>query len=324
MLKNLQTRISYYGEATTDRIVNSKHRNLLLALQRSPQSYEMYDVSNEDNVFRGLITPSKLNQDEDQKMLSVDYDTNVKVGTVLHLTQSNTDWLVKYEHVEEMAYFRGEIARCSISLTLSDGSIVKGVKRSPVETTTPVTQKQNVQFEEMNSTVKLIFPLVSEEMFSILDRGKVIRLAEELTNIKKDNPEEGTSLIHYENYKIIARDAMVNGSIIEVYGKEYYEDIVEKIEELPPEKHEDESQRTFPYIKGQEIVNAYDTDLIYTIQNNSGGTWSVSDTKVAKIVSSNGEKCSIDILAGKKSTFYLKYTSIEGEGYILKIAVQSL
>lgn len=322
----MKKRLEYEGESTNDRIHSREYRNFCNALLRSPQSVLFDRIDRKtDNLenkeeqeqiveYRALITQAKVNQDRNQKNISVDFKEGIGIGSICHWVENDSYWLITNRRHEELPYFKGEMDKCTVEIELPSGRIIKGVKRSPVETTTPNSQKKDVEWERMNSSVKLTFSFAGEEMLDFFNRDKIVPVKISLEDIETGDIVEKT-----ENYKVVARDIQNNGRIIEIYGNEYYSDAIDKKEEDFPPIQENEK----PFIKGEQIVYVYDKDLEYFIHNTSGGEWEINDSKIAKITYQNDKKCLIDILSVKKGEFYLKY-NLGSESCIFKIKVESI
>ena len=323
-LSIMKTRINYTGETTNDRIHNSEYRNFCNALSRSPQSLlfdriektiDEEEVEHEEVIqYRALVTQAKVNQDRNQKNIAVDFKEGIGIGSICHWVDNDSYWLITNRRHEELPYFKGEMDKCTVEIELPSGRIIKGVKRSPVETTTPNSQKKDVIWEKMNSSVKLTFSFAGEEMLEFFNRGKIVPI-----KIFLEDVETGDIVEKIENYKVVARDIQNNGRIIEVYGNEYYSDTVDKKEEELPPVQESEN----PYIKGEQTVYVYDTELEYSIYNATGGKWEIDNPKLAKITYQDDKRCQIDILSVKKGEFYLKY-DLGSKSCVMKIKIESI
>jgi hypothetical protein len=102
------------GNLQQERMIKDKRRSLDHAVWNSYQAAEVLKVDAEcRKPVRALINPNKLKPDYDDKIISVGYEFNFAPGTVFEWIGTNTFWLVYLQDLTELAYFRGDIRKCS-------------------------------------------------------------------------------------------------------------------------------------------------------------------------------------------------------------------
>jgi hypothetical protein len=75
--------------------------------------------------------------DYDDKILSVGFEHNFKCGDVFKWIGTNTYWLIYLQDLTELAYFRGDIRKCSYEIAWEDENgkhSTYAAIRGPVET----------------------------------------------------------------------------------------------------------------------------------------------------------------------------------------------
>lgn len=310
---NLAIRLSYLGgKKADDRMALDKLKTLKKALL---YSYQAETVILEDGrEFRCLINPDKLKNDYDNKIISIPYydiclnkekqnlptwqaeeEIGLKVGDVFEWKETGSRWIIYLQYLEESAYFRAEIRKCTGILTLGDKEYPAYI-RGPVETTIRWNQKSDITWNDLNYS-KIAY--IKEDEFT--------REIQRFDIVKVDG----------QNYQVQAvnKDTASDGIMI-LQLKEYFTNTVE--EEI---KEEDIPEPIISEIQGPQIVYPYDIKT-YTI-NDSGGSWSLSNKK-ARISVSNDTSATIEIITGKAGEVDLIYTKLSGEIIIFPIEIKSL
>ena len=102
------------GNRQQERMIKDKRRSFDRAVWYSYQAAEVVrtDAENRKPV-RALINPNKLKQDYDDKIISVGFEYDFKCGDVFEWLGTNTHWLIYLQDLTELAYFRGDIRKCS-------------------------------------------------------------------------------------------------------------------------------------------------------------------------------------------------------------------
>lgn len=166
------------GYRQQERMIFDKRRSLDRALLYSYQGANILKVSaveeEEQNtgftsiyeekpeICRALINPDKNKQDYDDKILSVHYEDNFQAGDVFEWVGTNTYWLIYLQDLTELAYFRGEIRRCSYSIDWIDEEGNKhssyAAVRGPVETKINYIQKHGISVDKPNYSLHILMP----------------------------------------------------------------------------------------------------------------------------------------------------------------------
>ena len=151
------------GNAQQERMIRDKRRSLDHAIWYSYQAAQVVKTDAADRKpVRALINPNKLKQDYDDKIISVGFEYNFEPGTVFEWLGTNTYWLVYLQDLTELAYFRGDIRKCSYEIKYLDDegkthSIYAAV-RGPVETKINFIQKHGISVDTPNHSLNLLMP----------------------------------------------------------------------------------------------------------------------------------------------------------------------
>lgn len=324
-LENLQTRLQYRGgNAQLDRMKSSKVKTLKRALLYSYQSATA--ILNDGREFRCLINKDKTKLYSDDKIISIPFDDiclnekelkgvpigkyktsegtqviGMKPGDIFTWKDTNTDWLVYMQRLEETAYFRAEIRQCNYTLDV-DGKTYKVFTRKKALNEIPWHTSSGVSWNDLDYSLEMY--LTKDDITkSKYKRFDIIKL--------DDRP-----------WEVQAVDAMSVEGIVMVALKEYYSNTIEeKIEEEKAEEATPETKPTSPHITGDTEVYPYDTK-VYTINGITGGAWSL-DSKKATIVDSDDTTAKVEITTGRSGAFELKYIKDEDE-IVLNVAIKSL
>lgn len=151
------------GNAQQERMIRDKRRSLDHATWYSYQAAEVVKLDASDRKpVRALINPNKLKQDYDDKILSVGFEYNFKPGTVFEWLGTDTYWLVYLQDLTELAYFRGDIRKCSYEIKYVDDEGVRhsiyAAVRGPVETKINFIQKHGISVDTPNHSLSLLMP----------------------------------------------------------------------------------------------------------------------------------------------------------------------
>ena len=118
---DMSVRLSQHGGmAQQERMIYDKRRSLDHALLFSYQGANISKVGEEKKVFRALINPNKLKQDYDDKIISVGFEYGLAPGDVFEWLGTKTHWLIYLQDLTELAYFRGDIRKCSYEIAWED------------------------------------------------------------------------------------------------------------------------------------------------------------------------------------------------------------
>ena len=158
------TRLQFHGgNLQQERMIKDKRRSLDRALQYSYQAAQVLRTDAEyRKPVRALINPNKLKQDYDDKIISIGYEYNFKPGDVFEWIGTNTHWLIYLQDLTELAYFRGDIRKCSYEIAWQDedGEHSTYVAlRGPVETKINYIQKHGISVDTPNYSLNMLIPL---------------------------------------------------------------------------------------------------------------------------------------------------------------------
>lgn len=328
-LENLQARLQFKGgKIQLDRMKSAKVKSLKKALLYSYQSATA--ILNDGREFRCLINKDKTKIDLDDKIISIPFEDiclnekeltgvpigkyktsegtqviGMKPGDVFTWKETNTDWIVYLQRLEETAYFRAEIRNCKYSLEI-DGKTYKVFARKKNLGEIPWRTLKEISWNELDYSL---------EMFITKD------------DITK-NKYKRFDIIELDGkpWEVQAVDTISVEGIIMVALKEYYCNSIEKAIETEKEQDKDFNTPDIDsesfYILGDKEVYPYDIKT-YTVNGITGGYWSLNSKK-AKIVSDNtADTVTVEILTGRSGEFELKYIK-EDKELIFNVTIKSL
>ena len=291
------TRIQYAGGVMDNRVDKSKLHSMQMALQNS---YQAEWITLNDNKYRCLINPDKLKEDYDQKVISIEHSAGMKEGDVFYWDRTDTHWLVYLQQHSESSYFRAQIRRCNYEIEVNNHKYWVYL-RGPVETALVWRQKHNIEFNDLNYSL-LIYVTKNEETLDFFKRFQILK-------------------IDGHRWRVAATDIFSQGSIIEVYLEEFFDNSLEdeQIKKEPIIFGEEE-----PYIDGPQFVEPYQTEIKYSLVNNlnATGAFLVSSKKV-KIVNSDNNSCIINVISGKAGEFKIIYREEGKEDLELNVTIES-
>lgn len=280
----MANRIGFHGgQPQQERMIKDKRRSLDKALLYSYQGANVQALGSED-VARALINPNKLKQDYDDKIISIGFEHNFQPGTIFEWKNTGTKWLVYLQDLTELAYFRGDIRKCSYEIELEDGSKTYAAIRGPVETKINYIQKHGISVDNPNYSLNILLPK-NETTLAYFKRYSKFYL------------KEDTSIC----WRVEATDAISMPGILEINAVEYYvndfednqEDgivggLIEKVEDPNPAIGE---------IQGETFIRPK-KEYTYTCSA-SGANWSY-DSKLPIIM---------EVLEGEIPTVKIKWAS---------------
>lgn len=196
------------GNRQQERMIKDKRRSLDHAVWNSYQAAEIVKTDAEDRKpFRALINPNKLKQDYDDKILSVRHEYQVAPGTVFEWLGTHTYWIVYLQDLTELAYFRGDIRKCSYEIVWEDEDGLHktyAAVRGPVETKINFIQKHGISVDTPNHSLSIIMPK-SESAVKYFTRYKKFYLQGDETC-----------------WRVEATDWISTPGILEIVAVEYY------------------------------------------------------------------------------------------------------
>lgn len=196
------------GNRQQERMIKDKRRSLDHAVWYSYQAAEVIKTDATDRKpVRALINPNKLKADYDDKIISVGYEYNFEVGTVFEWLGTKTYWLVYLQDLTELAYFRGDIRKCTYQIAWEDEDGLHSTYaavRGPVETKINFIQKHGISVDTPNHSLSILMPK-NEDTLNYFKRYKKFYLQGDDTC-----------------WRVEATDWISTPGILEVTAVEYY------------------------------------------------------------------------------------------------------
>ena len=292
------------GNRQQERMIRDKRRSLDHAVWNSYQAAEVVKTDASDRKpVRALINPNKLKADYDDKIISVGYEYNFEVGTVFEWLGTNTYWLIYLQDLTELAYFRGDIRKCTYQIAWEDESglhTTYAAVRGPVETKINFIQKHGISIDTPNHSLSILMPK-NDDTVNYFKRYSKFYLQGDDTC-----------------WRVEATDWISTPGILEVIAVEYYanetEDDIENgivgglIEEIKDPNNEvaDVGILGETFIK---VKRSYD----YSFSGRAAAVWSV-DAKYPVDIEIDPEdprKMTLTWRAGYSGQFVLKYGTYE-------------
>ena len=314
-VKNQDIRMKHQGgNLQQQRMIADKRRSLHRALRFSYQGADVRKIDSLDDDFvRALINPNKLKQDYDDKIISIDYDDNFKCGDVFEWGGTNTHWLIYLQDLTELAYFRGDIRKCSHEIAWEDEDGLHktyAAIRGPVETKINYIQKHGISIDTPNYSLSILMPKTDSAVKYFQRYTKFYLQGDKDYNIC---------------WRVEAVDWLSTPGILEVIAVEYYRNETEDdIEEgvvggliaepvNPNNKFVEETIRGETFIKPKKQYE-------YIYEGNLEGIWSVGGNDCPVELIQNGKSVSVRWLNTYSGQFDLIYA-----GHFKKtIVVESL
>lgn len=211
------------GYNQQDRMIRDKLKSMLRASTYSyqgalvkkhiPDYMPVMDGIREADPWRALINPNKVKQDYDEKVISIPWESGFEPGDVFEWCNTGTHWLIYLQDLTELAYFKGNIRKCTYLINWMDEDGNKkstyAALRGPVETRIEYIQKNGISVDIPNYSLNFYVPKNTDNL-KFFKRYKKFYLA---------NLEEGQKDICW---RIEAVNAFTTQGIIEVNAVEYY------------------------------------------------------------------------------------------------------
>lgn len=339
-LNNLKTRLQFNGGTIAEgRMQEGKLKSLKKALLYSYQAATA--ILQDGRMFRCLINPDKLKNDYDDKIISIPYEDiclgrmvevideetgevkkveqpasingktsqgiepiGLKPGDIFTWKETNTDWIVYLQRLEEDAYFRAEIRRCDYEIDINGKSYkiyAKGIDEDAILWRT----KQGISWNEVDYIMTLFIPK-NEETINYFHRFQVIE-------------------INGKPWEVQVVDSISSEGILKVSIKETYTNTVQDLAEEEKKEQENipEIDKTLPHIIGDSIIYPYE-ERDYSIENASGGTWFVDNDKKVIITDQTETSAHIMVITGRSGEVSLIYRRINEDDIILPLIIESL
>lgn len=163
--------ISAGGFAQQQRMIKDKRHSLDQATKYSYQAAWVrkcaateVETKKEKNILppvRALMNPNKLKQDYDDKVISIGFEHKFNCGDVFEWCNTGTYWLIYLQDLDELAYFRGDVRRCTYQIPFmmdDELNVVYVANRGPVETKIDYIQKHTISVDNPNYSLNLLIP----------------------------------------------------------------------------------------------------------------------------------------------------------------------
>ena len=198
------------GNLQQNRMIKDKRRSLDRALVYSYQGADVRKIdSTSDDYVRALINPNKLKQDYDDKIISVGYEHHFECGDIFEWKGTETYWLIYLQDLTELAYFRGDIRKCSHQINWEDENgkhSTYAAIRGPVETKINYIQKHGISVDNPNYSLNILLPKTADTL-SYFQRYNKFYLADDELKVC---------------WRIEAIDWLSMPGVLEINAVEYY------------------------------------------------------------------------------------------------------
>ena len=300
------------GNLQQNRMIKDKRRSLDRALVYSYQGADVRKIdSTSDDYVRALINPNKLKQDYDDKIISVGYEHHFECGDIFEWKGTETYWLIYLQDLTELAYFRGDIRKCSHQINWEDENgkhSTYAAIRGPVETKINYIQKHGISVDTPNYSLNILLPKTADTL-SYFQRYNKFYLADDELKVC---------------WRIEAIDWLSMPGILEINAVEYYanelEDNLEdgtvgtlKTEPINPNNNFVEET-----IVGETFIKPK-REYEYEYIGNLVGKWSVKENYPIQLIQ-DGKKVKLRWLNTYSGQFDLIYAGC----FKKTIVVQSL
>lgn len=307
-----QDRIIKDRRRTLDRAVLYSYQGALIK-KHHPQYEPLIEGVREAPPVRALINPNKLKQDYDDKILSTGFENDFHPGDIFEWCNTGTYWLIYLQDLTELAYFRGDIRRCSYEVQWKDknGDLKRTyiAVRGPVEDKINYIQKHGISVDTPNYSLSILMP----------ENRDTIDYFKRYSKFYLQGLDEGETKTCWrvEAVNSISMQGVIELTAVEYYANEHEDDVQEGIVgafvsqiQVPTESH----------IVGENFIKP---KMWVTYEYSSTGTW-VLDEKLPVekeiFINEKGKNCiKIKWLPNYSGQFDLSIG-----GFTKTIVVQSL
>ena len=297
-LENMRARLEYEGGAAQqDRMIRDKRKTFDRTVMYSYQGADVC-IPGSEQSFKALINPNKNKPDYDDKVLSIGFESGFIPGTVFEWKRTGTKWLIYLQDLTELAYFLGDIRRCSYEIMWEDPvtgqqHITYAAVRGPVETKINFIQKNGISVDTPNHSLNIMLPK-TEDTVEYFKRYSKFYLRGIL---------DTDSMICWrvEAFDTISTPGILEITAVEYYSNEFEDDIEQGIAGgLIAKPAEVESK-----IKGEGFIKPR-LEYTFTYEGEEESSWSF-DAALPIKASIDGKTITLSWEKGYKGQFDLSY-----------------
>lgn len=299
----IKKRINYRGgQAQQDRMIKDKRKTLDEAILYSYQGAKVMRVGDTE-ASPALMNPNKVLQDYDDKILSIGYEYQFGPGTVFDWLNTGTKWIIYLQDLTELAYFKGNVRKCSYEISWED---INGNKyttyaaiKGPSQNGIANISRSGFNVDLPNYVINLLLPKTQEvmEQFQRYSRFYLQGL---------EGPDAKLC------WRVEAVDSISTPGIIEIYAAEYYSNPdIDDIEQgvaggliIKPAEQEALSE-----IKGEGLIKPC-KNYIFEYKGLEEGQW-IYDNTLPMEVNIDGKTINIKWKTTYGGQFVLSYGSTE-------------
>lgn len=314
-LINLNNRISFRGGDTQGRFIKDKAKTLKNALHNSYQGQTA--ILEDKREFKCLINPDKEHFDYTRQIISIPFDDTcinsakyerigMKPGDTFTWKETNTHWMVTLQHLNEVAYFMGELQQCDQQVEIGDKKYWTYI-RGPVETKINWNQKSGIEWNDLNYSLIMYITCDDNTIDYFRRFGKV----------KITNPQTNKT----NTWQVVSHNDYYGQGIIKVCLLEDFENSMQDAvnKHKPPEPIIPEGA---PKITGPKEAYQYDT-VKYIAENfATTGCWHIIEQDKDIKTNVTAKVLTLDIKKSK-GEFSVKYVS-DSEEASLQVKYSSI
>ena len=259
------------GDRQQERMIKDKRRSLDRAVWYSYQGAEIARPG--EAPVRALINPNRVKQDYDDKIVSVGYEYDFKCGDVFEWIGTQSHWLIYLQDLTELAYFRGDIRRCSYLIAWEDENEkheVYAAIKGPSESRIKSGSTHGLSIDSPNYSLNLLIPKNEATLKYFVRYGKFYLQNSDVC------------------WRIEAVDQFSTPGIIEVSAVEYYANAIEDDIEngvvggLIQEVEDPNSAENDAAIIGETFIKVK-KQYTYTFRGRAAAEWKVDSKYPVKL-----------------------------------------
>ena len=299
----MQARLHARGGVTQqDRMIKDKRETLNRVVWYSYQGAVVRKLDSE-TVERALINPNTVKQDYDDKIISIGYEYDYKPGTIFDWVNTGTKWLIYLQDLTELAYFKGDIRKCSYQITwkseTGDEYTTYAAITGPSEKTIDTTKTEEISLDVPNHSLTMMLPATIE----------VLSYFKRYSKFYIQPLKEGDSPVCW---RVEATDTISMPGILEISAYEYYineqkDDVENGIVDAWGEKIPEPQDIT---IEGEIFIKPKQS-YIYKYTGEENAEWSVNDSRLPIKIQPNGKEVAITWTTTYTGQFVLRYGTQE-------------